>query len=107
MIFHEYIHERQAVSGKIASETFYPGYLAEHPEKRAYICEQKWYAEVEAYQKECELAELMKTSVVHVICNGFGTPNFVQNLTQQMMERDPGAQACKDVFAKLIVKPAQ
>lgn len=92
------------MSGKIAPETFYPKFLDEHPEQRESHCEQKWYAEVEAYQKECELAELMKTSVVSEFCVGFGTPNFSQNITRTMLEHDPGSRMCQDVFAKMIMR---
>ncbi|OGL63429.1 hypothetical protein A2839_01345 [Candidatus Uhrbacteria bacterium RIFCSPHIGHO2_01_FULL_47_10] len=107
VIFHEYIHYRQAMSGKIAPETFYPMYLKEHPDQRAYICEQKWYAEVEAYQKECELAGLMKTSAADQFCKDFGTPKFERSLTQLMMLHDPSVQLCQNVFAKLGLKAAQ
>lgn len=107
VIFHEYIHYRQAMSGKIAAEAFYPKFAEEYPNQRKFICEQKWYAEVEAYQKECELAKLMKTSVVDEFCVGFGTPKFEQNLIRLMMKRDPSAETCKDVFAKIVPNSTQ
>lgn len=102
VVYHEFQHYLQWRDGTIPEETFLyvPWPDADLPR----ICKQKWYAEREAYQKECEfgranglLGQLDPREGLAHICAAT-EEQFVPVLKRILPLGDPSAKACTNTW---------
>lgn len=98
VVYHEFQHYLQWRDGTIPEETFLyvPWTAVDLPR----ICKQKWYAEREAYQKECEFGrvhglvdKLDQREALTYICRASGE-DFDATLTRMLKLGDPSREAC-------------
>ncbi len=83
VIFHESVHECQYRKGERDPQTFDPTYRPRDRTEWAHFAEEKWYAEREAYQKECWLAQRMGAQhELGGLCELAGTHRFDRQLAR-------------------------
>lgn len=100
VLFHEFVHYQQYTKGQMSSEMFDPSYADSHPEQRESFCKQKWHAEYEAYQKECELADRLKGGPD--FCQGFQAIGFEEKLASWVAIHDSSAGICKETYSRML-----
>jgi len=102
VVYHEYQHYLQWRSGTIPEEAFL--YVPWPDEDLPRICKEKWYAEVEAYQKECEfgrqgglLGQLDPHEGLAHICAA-AQVQFASTLKRILPLGDPSAKVCASTW---------
>jgi hypothetical protein len=102
VVYHEYQHYLQWRDGAIPEEAFL--YVSWTDNDLPRICKQKWYAEVEAYQKECEfgrqgglLEQLDPHEGLAHICAAT-QEQFASTLKRILPLGDPSAKVCASTW---------
>lgn len=105
VVYHEYQHYLQWRDGTIPEETFL--YVPWSSDDLPRICTQKWYAEREAYQKECEFGRAnglinqldLREGLAHICAAA--DEQFVPTLKRILPLGDSSAKACASTWATL------
>lgn len=98
VIYHEYIHYLQWANGRWPEETFLLKRVDETKNMNEW-CEQKWYAEMEAYQKECAFARKIEALKLLPFCTADGALGTDQY--KEAMQGDLMAPFCGEVWITL------
>lgn len=98
VIYHEYMHYLQWASGRWPNKTFILKRVEEMENPNEW-CEQKWYAEVEAYRKECMFAGKIEAFKLLSFCTAKG--ELDRDQYKETMRGDPMAAFCGKVWSAL------
>ncbi len=97
VLYHEYIHYRQWTELTLPADTFLLQQIQDKDELEVQ-CQKKWYAELEAYQKECEFAQSQGTAGRLPLCRHAQTSQFAQELLKELVGNDPSSIPCTHVW---------
>lgn len=92
VIFHEYIHYRQWKQKRFSADQFIHRQIKSVEQQEAW-CEQKWYAEMEAYHEECSVAGKIGALSVLDFCTKEGAINLTA-FRLMMHQEDPSITLC-------------
>lgn len=97
VLYHEYIHYKQWIEHTLPADTFLLNKI-EHEDELEVQCQKKWYAELEAYQKECEFGQSQGTAGKLPLCRHAQTSQFSHELLKELTGNDPSSDPCIHVW---------
>lgn len=101
VIFHESVHERQYRMRERDPRVFDPTYQPRDSTECEQLGEEKWYAEREAYLKECWLAKKMGAQrELGGLCELAGTVQFDRRLASLLAANETNA-TIRAVFTRI------
>ena len=96
IIYHEYIHYKQWLSGMIDNEEHDKSAVANmDPHDRMEVCKKIWHAENEAYQKECELAQEIGAAKLFKFCSDGHNHTERSSIASHVIEVHDWSVTCK------------
>lgn len=104
VIYHEYVHYQQWLSGKIdnGSDVSRDEFVKWDAPTQADYCKKIWYAELEAYQKECEFARAIDTSAEDDVCDDKSTTQTTHRIEGNLLAHRGQTMNCSIVWQGLV-----
>lgn len=104
VIYHEVVHYQQWLSGKIdnGSDVSRDEFVKWDAPTQVDHCKKIWYAELEAYQKECEFARAIGTSAEVDVCDDDSIAQTARRIEGSLLAHHGQTMNCSIVWQDLV-----